>query len=98
MINATAATATEIAHRLDLDRARRFVASFDRPNIEYRIVSKDNPRAQLLSLLRTEHAGDAGIVYCLSRASVDTTAAFLVKKRRSSRVAPLASWMWRMTS
>jgi ATP-dependent DNA helicase RecQ len=76
---ATAATATEIAHRLHLDQARHFVASFDRPNIEYRIVPKDNPRAQLLDLLRTEHAGDAGIVYCLSRRSVEETAAFLTK-------------------
>ena len=55
------------------------MASFDRPNIEYRIVPKDNPRAQLLDLLRTEHAGDAGIVYCLSRKSVEQTAAFLTK-------------------
>jgi ATP-dependent DNA helicase RecQ len=53
------------------------VASFDRPNIQYRIVAKDDPRRQLLDLLRTEHAGDSGIVYCLSRASVDKTAEFL---------------------
>ncbi len=76
---ATAATAAEIGHRLDLDSATKFVASFDRPNIEYRIVSKDNPRAQLLTVLRTEHAGDAGIVYCLSRKSVEETAAYLTK-------------------
>jgi ATP-dependent DNA helicase RecQ len=74
---ATAATAQEIVTRLGLGDARRFVASFDRPNIEYRIVSKDSPRQQLLTLLRTEHAGDAGIVYCLSRKSVEATAAFL---------------------
>ena len=53
------------------------MASFDRPNIEYRIVRKDKPRPQLLSLLRSEHAGDAGIVYCLSRKSVEQTATFL---------------------
>ena len=76
---ATAATAAEIAQRLHLDSAAKFVASFDRPNIEYRIVSKDNPRAQLLELLRTEHAGDAGIVYCLSRKSVEETAVHLTK-------------------
>ena len=64
--------------RLGLHDARRFVASFDRPNIEYRIVPKDSPRNQLLTLLRTEHAGDAGIVYCLSRKSVEETAAFLI--------------------
>jgi ATP-dependent DNA helicase RecQ len=74
---ATPATHAEIATRLNLRDARHFVASFDRPNIQYRIVAKNEPRRQLLDLLRTEHAGDAGIVYCLSRASVDKTAEFL---------------------
>ena len=74
---ATEATHREIATRLNLTEAKHFVASFDRPNIQYRIVSKDNPQRQLLDLLRTEHEGDAGIVYCLSRNSVDKTAAFL---------------------
>jgi ATP-dependent DNA helicase RecQ len=78
-LTATATTAThaEIASRLSLENARHFVASFDRPNIQYRIVAKREPRKQLLDLLRTEHPGDAGIVYCLSRASVDKTAEFL---------------------
>ena len=78
-LTATATTAThaEIATRLNLGDARHFVASFDRPNIQYRIVAKREPRRQLLDLLRTEHPGDAGIVYCLSRASVDKTAEFL---------------------
>ncbi|MFI1963267.1 DNA helicase RecQ [Streptomyces pathocidini] len=76
---ATEATHTEIAGRLNLKDARHFVASFDRPNIQYRIESKNEPKRQLLDLLRTEHAGDAGIVYCLSRASVEKTAEFLVK-------------------
>ncbi|MFZ0161830.1 MAG: DNA helicase RecQ, partial [Kineosporiaceae bacterium] len=75
---ATATTHAEIASRLDLGDARHFVASFDRPNIQYRIESKNEPKRQLLDLLRTEHPGEAGIVYCLSRASVDRTAAFLV--------------------
>ncbi|MFC0033606.1 DNA helicase RecQ [Micromonospora chaiyaphumensis] len=75
---ATRATRTEIATRLDLTDARHFVASFDRPNIQYRIVPKREPRKQLLALLRDEHPGDAGIVYCLSRASVEKTAVFLV--------------------
>lgn len=74
---ATDATRREIAERLQLTDARQFVASFDRPNIQYRIVPKDNPRAQLLELLRAEHPGDSGIVYCLSRASVEQTAEFL---------------------
>jgi ATP-dependent DNA helicase RecQ len=78
---ATEATHQEIAQRLDLrpsERARHFVASFDRPNIQYRIAPKDEPRRQLLDLVRTEHPGDAGIVYCLSRNSVERTAEFLV--------------------
>ena len=76
---ATPATHHEIATRLNLGDAKHFVASFDRPNIQYRIVPKAEPRRQLLDLLRTEHAGDAGIVYCLSRASVEKTAEFLVE-------------------
>lgn len=76
---ATEATHQEIAARLNLDEARHFVASFDRPNIQYRIVGKNSPQRQLLELLRTEHAGDAGIVYCLSRNSVEKTAEFLVQ-------------------
>src|SRR5882757_4089849 len=75
---ATEATHAEIAARLNLADARHVVASFDRPNIQYRIVPKAEPKRQLLDLLRSEHAGDAGIVYCLSRASVEKTAEFLV--------------------
>ncbi|NML50667.1 DNA helicase RecQ [Streptomyces sp. R302] len=76
---ATEATHGEIATRLGLDEARHFVASFDRPNIQYRIAAKNNPTRQLLDLIRTEHAGDAGVVYCLSRSSVEKTAAFLAE-------------------
>ena len=75
---ATKATHAEIAARLNLADARHFVASFDRPNIQYRIVSKTEPKRQLLELLRTEHPGDAGIVYCLTRASVEKIAQFLI--------------------
>ncbi|MGH3963540.1 MAG: DNA helicase RecQ [Pseudonocardiaceae bacterium] len=75
---ATKATHAEIASRLNLTDARHFVACFDRPNIQYRIVGKDEPKRQLMELLRTEHSGDAGIVYCLSRASVEKIADFLV--------------------
>ena len=74
---ATDVTRREIAERLTLDDARHFVASFDRPNIRYNIVEKQDVRKQLLQLLKNEHAGDAGIVYCLSRNKVDDTAAFL---------------------
>src|SRR5690242_6307394 len=74
---ATSETHAEITSRLDLSAAMHFVASFDRPNIQYRIVAKDDPRRQLLDLLRREHADDSGIVYCLSRASTEKTAEFL---------------------
>jgi ATP-dependent DNA helicase RecQ len=74
---ATPATRDEIATRLQLTDARHFTASFDRPNIQYRIAAKNNPARQLLDLLRTEHPGDSGIVYCLSRASVEKHAEFL---------------------
>ncbi|MFE7603472.1 DNA helicase RecQ [Streptomyces sp. NPDC057494] len=77
---ATEATHAEIAKRLGLEDARHFVAGFDRPNIQYRIVPKNNPVKQLLELIRTEHDGDAGVVYCLSRASVEKTAAALVEQ------------------
>ncbi|MFD0203487.1 MULTISPECIES: DNA helicase RecQ [Saccharothrix] len=76
---ATPATHAEIAERLNLGAAKHFVASFDRPNIQYRIVPKNEPKKQLLELLRTEHQGDAGIVYCLSRNSVEKTAEFLTQ-------------------
>ena len=75
---ATETTHGEIARRLQLTDARHFVASFDRPNIRYRIAPKNSPRTQLVDLLRAEHPGDAGIVYCLSRKSVEQTAAHLV--------------------
>ncbi|MET8875001.1 DNA helicase RecQ [Nocardia sp. NPDC004604] len=76
---ATAKTSDEIVERLDLGSARRFVASFDRPNIQYRIEPKNRPDQQLLEFIKAEHAGDAGIVYCLSRNSVEKTAAFLTE-------------------
>ncbi|MDL4816983.1 DNA helicase RecQ [Actinomadura opuntiae] len=76
---ATQATRSEIASRLQLEDARHFVASFDRPNIQYRIEPKTDAKRQLLHLLQTEHKGDAGIVYCLSRNSVEKHAAFLTE-------------------
>ncbi|WP_336660629.1 DNA helicase RecQ [Leucobacter sp. USHLN153] len=74
---ATPETHREITERLHLDRARHFVSSFDRPNIRYRIESKQNARAQLTQFVRGEHAGEAGIVYALSRKRVEQTAAAL---------------------
>ncbi|MGZ5199813.1 MAG: DNA helicase RecQ [Telluria sp.] len=72
-------TRAEIAQRLQLEDARQFVSSFDRPNIRYQIVEKTNGRKQLLDFITTEHAGDAGIVYCLSRKKVEETAEFLTE-------------------
>ena len=74
---ADAHTRADIVERLALQGARQFVASFDRPNIRYLIVEKDEPRRQLLRFLRDEHEGDAGIVYCQSRKKVEETAAWL---------------------
>ena len=70
-------TRQEIAERLALTNAPCFVASFDRPNIRYEIVEKQNAQTQLKAFITDRHAGDAGIVYCLSRAKVEDTAAVL---------------------
>ena len=79
---ADAVTRDEIIERLALDDARVFVSSFDRPNIRYRIVEKDNARQQLLAFIKAEHIAtdgthDSGIVYCLSRKKVEETAEWL---------------------
>lgn len=76
---ATEATHKEITWRLRLEGAEHFVANFDRPNIQYRIVPKTDVRTQLLTFITSEHAGDAGIVYALSRNSVERTAEFLTR-------------------
>jgi ATP-dependent DNA helicase RecQ len=69
-------TQADIAVQLRLDKARKFVASFDRPNIAYAIADRVDGRRQLLAFL-AERRGDSGIVYCLSRRKVEETAAFL---------------------
>ena len=74
---ATRATHQEITERLRMENARHFVSNFDRPNIQYRIESKDRAKDQLLRLIQSEHPGEAGIVYCMSRKSVESTAAWL---------------------
>ncbi|HEX3260212.1 MAG TPA: RecQ family ATP-dependent DNA helicase, partial [Pseudonocardia sp.] len=74
---ADALTRADIVERLELGGARVFVSSFDRPNIRYAVVEKDNAKAQLLAFLRDEHDGEAGIVYCQSRKKVDEIAAWL---------------------
>ena len=74
---ATAETRAEIVERLGLRGAKVYVSSFDRPNIQYRIAAKQDAKAQLLRLICDEHPGAAGIVYCLSRRSVEGTAEWL---------------------
>jgi ATP-dependent DNA helicase RecQ len=70
-------TRADIIERLQLEDARVFISSFDRPNIRYGIVEKDNARAQLLRFITDEHEGEAGIVYCQSRKKVEETATWL---------------------
>ena len=70
-------TREEIVTRLGLQDAKQFIVGFDRPNIRYRIRQKERPKQQLLAFLREEQAGNAGIVYCLSRAKVEETARWL---------------------
>ena len=84
---ADAQTRREIAERLGLTQARHFVASFDRPNIRYHVVEKDDARRQLMAFLqgsahlpgtpRMSHLGESGIIYCQSRRKVDEIATWL---------------------
>ncbi len=77
---ADAPTRRDIVERLELGKGRVFVAGFDRPNIRYRVVAKKGTRAQLEDFLKSGHAGHAGIVYCMSRAKVEETAAWLAER------------------
>ncbi|OSM00113.1 DNA helicase RecQ [Magnetofaba australis] len=77
---ADAQTRAEIVARLELNACESFVAGFDRPNIHYRIVPKASPKQQALNFIQTEHPGAAGIVYCLSRRSVEETAEWLCQQ------------------
>lgn len=73
-------TQKEVINKLGLDAARHFIAGFDRPNIRYAVVQKDNPRQQLLRFIQQYHANDAGIVYCMTRKKVESTAVWLQAK------------------
>ena len=77
-------TRAEIEQQLQLQQARKFIHSFDRPNIFYRISEGSNNRQRLWDFLVREHPDDAGIVYCLSRRQVDETAAWLRQKGRNA--------------
>ena len=83
---ADAPTRAEIIERLQLENAQQFVSSFDRPNINYRVLPKANARGQLEAFLETEHPNDAGIIYCLSRKKVEETADYLKQRDRKSVV------------
>ena len=74
---ADAETRADIKHYLKLENSPEFVASFDRPNIYYQVVEKNNGKKQLLQFIQGQMGGQSGIVYCLSRKKVDDTAAFL---------------------
>ncbi|MEP6558859.1 MAG: DNA helicase RecQ, partial [Burkholderiales bacterium] len=73
-------TRADIVERLQLQDARQFISSFDRPNIQYKIVEKKEPTRQLLRFIREQHLGDAGIVYCQSRKRVEEVADLLQRE------------------
>lgn len=77
---ADAPTRKDIVELLGLKDGRSFIAGFDRPNIHYTIIEKNNPRQQLLTFIRNNHAGESGIVYCLSRKLADDTAEWLIEQ------------------
>jgi ATP-dependent DNA helicase RecQ len=74
-------TRDEIIARLQLENAQQFINGFDRPNIQYRIAQKNNPKIQLMRFLREEQAGNSGIVYCLSRNKVEQIAEWLSSEK-----------------
>jgi ATP-dependent DNA helicase RecQ len=73
-------TRKEIVEKLCLQNAQQYISSFDRPNIRYTVVNKQNARQQFMEFYQAQHGGDAGIVYCLSRKKVDDTAEWLTKR------------------
>jgi ATP-dependent DNA helicase RecQ len=83
---ADAITREDIVERLQLQGARQFVSSFDRPNITYAIVEKTDPSAQLLRFIERNHESESGIVYCQTRKRVEDTAALL--ESRGVRALP----------
>lgn len=73
-------TQADIRSQLKLEQARTFISSFDRPNIFYRVVPKAEPRQQLARMIAQNHAGEAGIVYCMTRKRVEETALWLAAR------------------
>ena len=89
-------TLQEIEQQLQLQQAERFVHSFDRPNIFYRVSQGDNNRQRLWDFIQQRHADNAGIIYCLSRKKVEETAAWLCRQGRQRLLPSWPSW-WRPT-
>jgi len=87
-------TQNEILQRLHLQDAKVFVSGFDRPNIRYRIVLKNNPKRQLLAFVANEHAKDSGIIYCLSRRRVEELCLWL--KNQGKVVLPYHAGLSKM--
>jgi ATP-dependent DNA helicase RecQ len=85
------ATRADIVTGLGLNDPKIYISGFDRPNIKYQVVVKENPRAQLLKFIRQEHEDHSGIVYCLSRSKVEQVASFL--KEEGFRVFPYHAGM-----
>ena len=77
---ADSVTRRDILFKLNLNKSKEFLSSFDRPNIHYRVVIKQNAKTQLDNFLKTYHSGDSGIVYCLTRKKVESTAKWLAEK------------------
>ncbi len=77
---ADAETRADIVRRLGLEQAQLFLAGFDRPNITYRVSEEDGARQRLLRFIQERHPGEAGIVYCLSRNSVEKVAQWLADR------------------
>ncbi len=73
-------TRRDILERLEIKEGQLFVSSFDRPNIKYTIVSKDDSKSKLIKFIEDHHSGDSGIVYCMSRSKVDTIAQWLIEE------------------
>ena len=87
---ADAATRADIKHYLHLDNAPEFISSFDRPNIYYQVIEKNNGKKQLLDFIRKQMHGQSGIVYCLSRKKSRMWRSFCVKTAwRRFRIMPV---------
>lgn len=74
------ATRKDIVDRLELAKGKTFIGGFDRPNIHYSILERNNPKKQVYDFVRNHHSGDSGIIYCISRKKVEDMAEWLQRK------------------